>query len=81
MQAIQLQEQMRRAFPKLKGQGREMKASNPPGCSVHGLHVLKPGSFSPNRTPKMRERHQLAFGLRLESEELHHSCVACIRLY
>jgi hypothetical protein len=39
------------------------------------LHVLKPWSFSPNRTPKMRERHQLAFGLRLESEELHHSAI------
>jgi hypothetical protein len=24
------------------------KASNPPACSVHGLHVLKPWSFSPN---------------------------------
>ena len=23
----------------------------------------------------MRERHQLAFGLRLESEELHHSAI------
>ena len=51
------------------------KASNPPACSVHGLHALKPWSFSPNRTPKMRERHQLAFGLRLESEELHHSAI------
>jgi hypothetical protein len=27
------------------------KASNPPACSVHGLHVLKPQSFSSNRTP------------------------------
>ncbi len=27
------------------------KASNPPACSVHGLHVLKPRSFSPICTP------------------------------
>jgi hypothetical protein len=43
------------------------KASNPPACSDHGLHVLKPRSYSPNRAPKMRERHQLFFGLRLAS--------------
>ncbi len=38
------------------------KAFNPPACSVHGLHMLKPRSFSPNRAPKMRERHQLFLG-------------------
>ncbi len=44
------------------------KASNSPACSVHGLHVLKPQSFSPNR-----ERHQLFFGLRLAGKKSHHS--------
>ncbi len=28
----------------------------PPPCLDHGLHVLKPRSFLPNRTPKMQER-------------------------
>ena len=53
------------------------KASNPPACSLHGLtlHVLKPRSFSPNRAPKMRERHQLVFGLRLVSKEFYHSAI------
>jgi hypothetical protein len=51
------------------------KASNPPACSDHGLHVLKPLSFSPNRAPKMRERYQLFFGLRLVSKEFHHSAI------
>jgi hypothetical protein len=37
--------------------------------------VLKPQSFSPNRAPKMRERHQLFFGLRLASKEFHHSAI------
>jgi hypothetical protein len=37
--------------------------------------VLKPLSFSPNRAPKVREGHQFSFGLRLESEELHHSAI------
>jgi hypothetical protein len=37
--------------------------------------VLKLQSFSPNRAPKIREGHQLFFGLRLESEELHHSAI------
>ena len=49
------------------------KASNPPACSVHGLHVLKPRSFSPIRAPKMRERYQLFFGLRLAGKKFHHS--------
>jgi hypothetical protein len=31
--------------------------------------VLKPRSFSPNRAPKMRERYQLFFGLRLASKK------------
>ncbi len=51
------------------------KASNPPAGSVHGLHVLKPRSFSPNRVPKMQERYQLFFGLRLVSKESHHSVI------
>jgi hypothetical protein len=37
--------------------------------------VLKPQSFLPNRAPKIREGHQLFFGLRLESEELQHSAI------
>jgi hypothetical protein len=37
--------------------------------------MLKPQSFSPNRDPKMRERYQLFFGLRLVSEECHHSAI------
>jgi hypothetical protein len=37
--------------------------------------VLKPRSFSPNRAPKMRERHQLFFELRLASKEFHHSAI------
>jgi hypothetical protein len=39
----------------------------------HGLHVLKPQSSSPNRAPKTQEKYQLLFGLRLVSEEFHHS--------
>jgi hypothetical protein len=41
----------------------------------HGLHVLKPRSFSPNCAPKIREGHQLFFGFRFESEELQHSAI------
>ena len=37
--------------------------------------MLKPRSFSPNRAPKIREGHQMFFGLRLESEELQHSAI------
>jgi hypothetical protein len=51
------------------------KASNPPACSVHGLHVLKPRSFLPNRAPKMLERYQLFFGLQLISKEFHLSAI------
>jgi hypothetical protein len=36
----------------LKGHQPCKKASNPPACSDHGLHVLKPRSFSPNCAPK-----------------------------
>jgi hypothetical protein len=39
------------------------------------LHVLKPQSFSPNHAPKIREGHQLFFGLRRKSEELQHSAI------
>jgi hypothetical protein len=41
----------------------------------HRLHVLKPRSFMPNRAPKMRERHQLFFGLRLVSKEFKHPAI------
>jgi hypothetical protein len=37
--------------------------------------VLKPQSFSPKCAPKIRERYQLFFGLRLVSKELHHSAI------
>jgi hypothetical protein len=51
------------------------KASNPPACSVHGLHLLKPLSFSPSCVQKMRGRYQLFFGLRLVSKAFHHSAI------
>jgi len=41
----------------------------------HGLHVLKPRSFPLNRAPKMGERHQLLFGLRLVSKEFQHPTI------
>jgi hypothetical protein len=34
--------------------------------------MLKPQSFPPNRAPKMREKFQLFFGLRLVSKEFQH---------
>jgi hypothetical protein len=37
--------------------------------------MLKPQSFSPNRAPKIRERYQLFFGLRLISKEFHRSTI------
>jgi len=37
--------------------------------------VLKLRSFPPNRAPKMRERHQLFFGLRLVSKEFQHPAI------
>jgi hypothetical protein len=37
--------------------------------------VLKPRSFTPNRVPKMQERYQLFFGLRLVNKEYHHSAI------
>jgi hypothetical protein len=50
------------------------KLIQPPACLDHGFHVLKPQSFPPNlnRAPKLWERHQLLFGLRLVSKELQH---------
>ncbi len=36
---------------------------------------LKPWSFLPNRGPKMQERHQLFFGLRLASKEFQHPAI------
>jgi hypothetical protein len=44
-------------------------------CFDHGLHVLKPQYFMPNHAPKMRERHQLFFGLRLMSKEFKHPAI------
>jgi hypothetical protein len=41
----------------------------------HGLHVLKPRSFLPNRAPKMQERHYLFFGLQLVSKEFPHPAI------
>jgi hypothetical protein len=41
----------------------------------HGLQVLKARSFLPNCTPKMRERHQLFFGLRLVCKEFQHPAI------
>jgi hypothetical protein len=38
----------------------------------HGLHVLKPRYFPPNRAPKMREKHKLFFGLCLVNKESQH---------
>jgi hypothetical protein len=40
-----------------------------------GLHVLKPQSFPPNCAPKMRERHQLFFGLWLVSKEFQNPAI------
>ncbi len=37
----------------------------------HGLHVLKPRSFPPNRAPKKQERHQFW----LVSKEFKHSAI------
>ncbi len=40
-----------------------------------GLHVLKQRFFPPNWTPKLQERHQLFFGLRLVSKEFQHLAI------
>jgi hypothetical protein len=37
-----------------------------------GLNALKPRSFPPNRAPKMREKHQLFFGLQFVSKEFQY---------
>ncbi len=37
--------------------------------------MLKPQSFPPNPAPKMRDRHQLFFGLRLVSKEFQHPAI------
>jgi hypothetical protein len=47
----------------------------PPSCLDRGLHVLKTQSFPPNCAPKMQERHQLFFGLRLVSNEFQHPAI------
>jgi hypothetical protein len=41
----------------------------------HGLHVLKLRSIPLNCAPKMRERHQLLFGLRLVRKEFQHPAI------
>jgi hypothetical protein len=41
----------------------------------HSLHVLKPRSFPLNLAPKLWERHQLFFGLRLVSKEFQHPTI------
>jgi hypothetical protein len=46
-----------------------------PACLDHGLHVLKLLSFPPKGAPKMRERHQLFFGLQLVSKEFQHPAI------
>ena len=51
------------------------KRIQPPTCLDHSLHVIKPRYFPPNRAPKMRERHQLFFGLRLVSKEFQHPAI------
>jgi hypothetical protein len=59
-----------------------MPTLNPPACSDHGLHICKPQSFPPNRSPKIRERHQLFFGLRYASKEFQHPAIQTkIELY
>jgi hypothetical protein len=44
---------------------------NPTSYLFGSWFVLKPQSFPPKCAPKMRERHQLFFGLRLVSKEFH----------
>jgi hypothetical protein len=51
------------------------KQIQPSACSDHGLHVLKTRSFPLSCAPKLRERHQLFFGLRLESKEIQHPAI------
>jgi hypothetical protein len=41
----------------------------------HGLSLLKPGFFPQIRAPKMWERHQLFFGLWLDSKEFQHPAI------
>jgi hypothetical protein len=51
------------------------KLIQPPTCLDHGLHVLKPQFFPPNRALKLRQRHQLFFGLRLVTKEFQHPAI------
>jgi hypothetical protein len=51
------------------------KCIQPPVCLDQGLHVLKPPSFLLDCAPKMRERHQLFFGLRLVSKTFQHPVI------
>ena len=41
----------------------------------HSSHLLKLQSFRPNHATKMRERHQLFFGLQLVSKEFQHPAI------
>ncbi len=51
------------------------KLIQPPAYLDHGFHVLKPRSFPSNRAPKLREKHQLFFGLHLVSKEFQHLAI------
>ncbi len=46
-----------------------------PTCLDHGLNMIKPRSFPPNRAPKMPERHLLFLRLRLMSKEYQHPAI------
>jgi hypothetical protein len=41
----------------------------------HGVQVLKLRSFPPNHAPKMREKHQLFFGLWLVIKEFQNPAI------
>jgi hypothetical protein len=51
------------------------KRIQPPACLYHGLHILKARSFLLNYVPKMREKHQLFFGLYLVSKKFQHPAI------
>ncbi len=44
-------------------------------CLDHCLHVFNPRTFPPNCAPKMREIHQIFFGLQLVSKEFQHPAI------
>jgi hypothetical protein len=51
------------------------KRIQPSACLDHGLHVLKPRSFTTNCAPKMRERHKLFSELPLMSKDFQHPTI------